>query len=340
MGTDKGKKAPLFRDGRLVTANLRQPAARDRLSLFGPIYLGHLLLIALAAAAACTLVPGFGRSFWSIGSVVRGRPRAEASQSGVGSHAPSGRLVPISHGHRMFLECTGESHGAPTVILATGRGIGNYQGWALVQSRVSAFARVCTYDPLGAGESDHVSGSPPVSEVVENMHDLFRSAQLPGPYVLVGISMGGVLIRHYEETYPTDVAGFVFVDSSHEEMMWRDAAISTAFSGPGDDLASLQHEGLLAPKQHLVWHDDVPIIVLERTVLPPCSAFPGLTQTQCDQINEAWHSFQVDLSHRSRHGQLRPVAGSGHAMQQERPDAIAQAISDVLNEVKTNRKPR
>src|ERR1700677_3758393 len=144
MRADKEKKATLFRDGRLVTANLRNPTARDRLSLFGPIYLGHLLLIALAASAACTLVPGFGRSFWSIRGavVVPGRPRAETSQSGVGNHAPSGRLIPISHGHRMFLECTGEAHGAPTVILATGLGIGNYQGWALVQSRVSALARV------------------------------------------------------------------------------------------------------------------------------------------------------------------------------------------------------
>jgi hypothetical protein len=35
-------------------------------------------------------------------------------------------LVPISQGHTMFLECTGESHGKPTVILATGRGLGSY----------------------------------------------------------------------------------------------------------------------------------------------------------------------------------------------------------------------
>jgi hypothetical protein len=86
----------------------------------------------------------------------------------------------------------------------------------------------------------------------------------------------------------------------------------------------------------LTWHDDVPIVVLERTDLPPCSAFPGLTGVQCDQINRAWHSFQIDLSHRSRYGQLRPVADSGHLMQQQKPEAIAQAISDVIHEVKRN----
>ena len=318
-------------------------AVYDAVSLVGPAYLEPVRLWTVATLLSASVIFLTTLSFCTFRNtgVVYGcalEPALQAAQTS--GPDPAGHLVPISQGHKMFLECTGESHGKPTVMLATGRGLGSYQDWSLVQPRVSEFACVCSYDPLGFGESDHVPGDHSISEVVENMHDLFRSAQLPGPYVLVGISMGGVLIRHYEERYPTDVAGFVFVDSSHEEMAWRDAAISTAFSGPGNDLESLQHEGLLAPKQHLAWHDDVPIIVLERTVLPPCSAFPGLTQTQCDQINEAWHSFQVDLSHRSRYGQLRPVAGSGHPMQQQRPDAISQAISDVINQVNGNLKPR
>jgi pimeloyl-ACP methyl ester carboxylesterase len=178
---------------------------------------------------------------------------------------------------------------------------------------------VCSYDAFGVGQSDHVQGDHSIDEVAENMHDLFHSAQVPGPYVLVAISAGGILVRHYEEHYPADVAGFVFVDSSHEEMVWRDAAISPAVPGSDMDLKSLQRGGLLPPQQHLTWHDDVPIIVLERGERAPCSAFPGLTQTQCDQINEAWHSFQVDLSHRSKYAELRQVAGSGHAMHQQKP---------------------
>jgi pimeloyl-ACP methyl ester carboxylesterase len=342
MKTGKRKKAPFSKETRLATANPWYSIAHDRISLAGPIFLGHLLLIMVASLAACTLVTGFALSWFSKGGgvVVHGRPRAEASQSGSGNYAPSARLVPISHGHSMFLECTGESHAAPTVILATGRGIGSYQGWALVQSRISEFARVCSYDPLGAGQSDHVPGSHPVSEVVESMHDLFHSAQLPSPLVLVGISLGGVLIRQYEERYPSEVAGFVFVDSAHEEMEWRDAAISTSFDPAWNNPQYLEENGLLPPRRHLAWHDDVPIIVLERTDLPPCSAFPSLTQAQCDQINHAWHSFQVDLSRRSRYGQLRPVTGSGHLMQQQKPEAVSQAVSDVINEVKSNPKPR
>jgi pimeloyl-ACP methyl ester carboxylesterase len=328
MKAGNGRNTPSSKDGRMGIANLERSTARGLFPLVGPIYLGHLLLIALASLVACALV------------VVHGRPLAEAWQSGSGNYASFGKLVPISHGHRMFLECTGEPHAEPTVILATGRGTGSYQGWALVQSRVSEFARVCSYDPLGVGESDHVPGSHPVSEVVENMHDLFHSAQISSPFILVGNSLGGVLIRQYEEQYPSEVAGFVFVDSAHEEMEWRDAAISTSFDAAWSNPQYLEENGLLPPKQHLAWHDDVPMIVLERRELPPCSAFPGLTQAQCDQINRAWHGFQVDLSRRSRYGQLRPVTGSGHLMQQQKPEAVSQAVSDVINEVKSNLKPR
>jgi hypothetical protein len=78
----------------------------------------------------------------------------------------------------------------------------------------------------------------------------------------------------------------------------------------------------------------------KRTELPPCSAFPGLTQAQCDQINRAWHDFQVDLSRRSRYGELRRITGSGHLMQQQKPEAVSQAVSDVINEVNSDLKPR
>ena len=73
--------------------------------------------------------------------------------------------------------------------------------------------------------------------------------------------------------------------------------------------------------------------MLERTDLPPCEALAGLTQHQCDQMNAEWHLMQVDLAKRSKSGQLRPVAGSGHAMHLQKPEAIAQAAHDVLSEV-------
>lgn len=307
----------------------------DTLTVVGPEYLKALSVAAGATITAGVLVLGTALGFCSLHgiSVVHGCERFEG-QSVAPPDSSLGRSILLSNGHSMFLECSGEPLPGPTVILATGRGLGSYEAWSLVQARITPFARVCSFDPLGYGKSDHVPGAHPVDEVAANMHDLFSAAHLKGPYILVGASLGGVLIRRYEQLFPSDVAGFVFVDSAHEEMEWRDAKISRSFDPSWNESKYLQQNGLLPAEERLTWRDDVPTIVLERTDLPPCSAFQGLTQAQCDQINQAWHDMQVDLSKRSKLGELRPIAGSGHAMQQQKPEAIAQAIHDVLDRLR------
>ena len=39
-----------------------------------------------------------------------------------------------------FIECTGESHGKPTVILATGRGLGSYHDWYAIVRKPASLA--------------------------------------------------------------------------------------------------------------------------------------------------------------------------------------------------------
>jgi surfactin synthase thioesterase subunit len=61
--------------------------------------------------------------------------------------------------------------------------------------------------------SDPQPAAKSISQLVDQTHSLFQAADLPQPYILVGTSLGG----------------FVFADSSHEEMAWRDAAIAPDF---------------------------------------------------------------------------------------------------------------
>jgi hypothetical protein len=43
--------------------------------------------------------------------------------------------------------------------------------------------------------------------------------------------------------------------------------------------------------------------------------------------------LQVDLSKRSKYGELRTVAGAGHTMVASKPEVVAQAVKDVLGEI-------
>ena len=49
--------------------------------------------------------------------------------------------------------------------------------------------------------------------MVTELHDLLAAAKLPGPYVLVGHSLGGALNVLYAQTYPDEVGALVIVDS-------------------------------------------------------------------------------------------------------------------------------
>jgi pimeloyl-ACP methyl ester carboxylesterase len=130
---------------------------------------------------------------------------------------PPGRLVDVG-GYDLHLYCEGE--GSPTVLLETGAG-GFSSHWVYVQEEVAEFTRVCAYDRAGLGWSE-ASPRPRTSDVVvEELHTLLTEADVAGPYVLVGHSLGGVFVRRYAHEFPDEVAGMVLVDSAHAEQEVR-----------------------------------------------------------------------------------------------------------------------
>ena len=84
--------------------------------------------------------------------------------------------------------------------------------WGLIQPEVAKFTRVCTYDPSGTAWSDPYPSAPLCADRIDEIHQLLTNAAVPGPYVLVGFSIGGLRARLYVAKYPEEVAGMVIVD--------------------------------------------------------------------------------------------------------------------------------
>jgi pimeloyl-ACP methyl ester carboxylesterase len=102
------------------------------------------------------------------------------------------------------------------VILESGLGSIS-SAWALVQAEVAKGTRVCSYDRAGMGWSDSSPEPRDAQHIAQELHALLHNANVPGPYVLVGWSYGGLYVREYAGQYGDEVVGLVLVDSSHPD---------------------------------------------------------------------------------------------------------------------------
>jgi pimeloyl-ACP methyl ester carboxylesterase len=126
-------------------------------------------------------------------------------------YPPPGRLIDI-RGRKLHLYCIGA--GSPTVILMAGGGAFSID-WALVQPKVAQNTRVCSYDRAGLAWSDSGPADETVEQTISDLHLLLRNSGEKGAYLLVGASVGGIYIQAYQRSFPTEVAGLVFSNSSN-----------------------------------------------------------------------------------------------------------------------------
>lgn len=115
----------------------------------------------------------------------------------------------------MHIHCRGQWDG-PTVILESGMG-GFALDWFYVQNMLASTVRVCSYDRAGYAWSE-ASFSPRLSsQLAEELFELLKLNNLPAPYILVGHSFGGYVVRSFAALAPDQVTGMVLVESSHPE---------------------------------------------------------------------------------------------------------------------------
>ena len=123
-------------------------------------------------------------------------------------YPPPGRMIEIG-GRSWHLIDRGAS--GPAVIFESGISA-TCLNWTQVRAEVEGFARASRYDRAWLGWSDPANSPRTTSAIVDELHALLEAAQISPPYILVGHSFGGMLVRAYAAKYPGHVAGLVLVD--------------------------------------------------------------------------------------------------------------------------------
>lgn len=143
----------------------------------------------------------------------------ESRRSVARAFPPPGALIEVN-GKLSHLYCSG-GEGSPTVILEAGLNEGGSQIWEPVRPEISQLTRVCAYDQSGIMWSQRRKQPRDAEHIVADLHNLLTAAGESPPYLLVGHSLGGLMIRVFADHFRDEVAGLVFVDSSHPEQNVR-----------------------------------------------------------------------------------------------------------------------
>ncbi|MEX2394045.1 MAG: alpha/beta hydrolase [Actinomycetota bacterium] len=277
-----------------------------------------------------------------------------------------GRMVDVG-GYKLHIHCTGEAHeNVPTVVLESGLG-GWTIDWASVQPEIAKTSRVCSYDRSGHGWSERGPSSAGTrAGIAKQLHALLQAAHVPGPYVLVGHSLGGMYIREFARRYPSDVVGMVFVDSSHEEMGKK--ATSAERKEAVGQMKMLRFLRYLMPfgAQRLVkqpvsnakdlseadrpiaygigyktgayfaFYDEASSLLGEdeggtlRLDRVPDVPIVTIAAESNVQKQDWWLGLQTELSELSSDGELVIAEGSGHFVHVDKPHLVIEAIEKIV----------
>lgn len=107
-------------------------------------------------------------------------------------------------------------NGGPTVVFLPGAGLIGLD-FLNVHNRTAELTTSVLYDRAGTGWSDRVNLPRSAAEIADELHDLLHAANVPGPYLLVGHSMGGAYVRCYAQRFPNETIGLLLLDPYHED---------------------------------------------------------------------------------------------------------------------------
>lgn len=132
---------------------------------------------------------------------------------------PPGKLVAVN-GTNIHVRVEGESKLSPTIIIEAGAH-SNTDMLHWLAEGLNKNTRVIRYDRDGKwfSESSKIDSISP-EFYAHQLHELLEKIGEKPPYIFVSHSMGGPYTRIFRDLYPKEVAGIVFIDSSHPEQ-WK-----------------------------------------------------------------------------------------------------------------------
>lgn len=225
--------------------------------------------------------------------------------------------------------------GTPAVVLVNGSG-GPVEGWFKVFAKLASGRATFAWNRPGIDQSSKPAVPQTAAEMVESLRDILDALAVAPPYVLVGHSLGGLIVDLFARLYPEDVAAVVMLEATapddvrvlprFENRVQRWLQRVTRRLLPPHPLGETEHlAASLAEIDAAPPFPPVPLVVMT-------GARPALTWATPKALLDARASHQAALVRLSPLGRQVMATRSGHFPQFSEPELVCTVIEDAARE--------
>jgi pimeloyl-ACP methyl ester carboxylesterase len=204
-----------------------------------------------------------------------GAEPAPTPEQGMTPYLTPQRVVHMEKGRTINLVCLGR--GSPTVILSAGLGGWSFM-WGHVHPALAERTRVCAWDRAGYGFSGPSAEPQDIVHTTRDLERALEKAEIRGPYVMVGHSLGGYESLRFTDLHRQSVVGMVLVDPDIPDRAAVDQRLAPQFAAVSralEDQSVKQRQDCAAELRGGTLKSGTP--EFERCTAPPVPAvFPRL----------------------------------------------------------------
>ncbi|GAB3432983.1 alpha/beta fold hydrolase [Flindersiella endophytica] len=238
-------------------------------------------------------------------------------------------------GCRLGIQTHGD--GDPPVVFVPALGLDHTQ-WDPVLAELTTSTTVVLYDRPTLGVSDPL---PPEDArqprtagwAADQLNSLLNKAGVPSPRVLVGHSVGGMIVERYGVLFPADTAGLVMLDASQPHLLQRDSDQANGCLLDGYDEQAINFDPVGSSAEYDAEGPAAPFpvcVVISRALgswnVNDPERYAPLSPREVD---DSWQNFQRQLAARYD-GHLIVTHFSDHMLPANVPGLVAQVIDAVV----------
>ncbi|QSF47343.1 alpha/beta fold hydrolase [Paenibacillus tianjinensis] len=227
-------------------------------------------------------------------------------------------------------------NGSPAIVLING-GSGPIEGWMRILPQLANLSSVFCYNRFGVAGSDKPQEPQDGLTIIETLREALKLIRLEPPYLLVGHSLGGLYANLYARQYPNEIAGVVFLESSHPKDIELEAYQGKVIKRINKMLSVFDS---LSPSKKF---NEVNFVKQTVQQILTSKAFPDIpvcvisgeknSKMMPETVRTKRLEHQLELLTLSAKSKHFPAKNSGHFPQFSEPQIVVNAIKECWEQL-------